>query len=450
MNDFDLGTKLEGFLQGSWTGAKRVQGIQGGAKAYVLSLVAEKSRRPILIIAPTTSDAENLYDDLGFFLGEERSLPPFRKRLHLFPSWEVLPFEKLSPHPDNVAGRLEGLYKLVEEHAPILIATPAALLQKVIPKEQFKQSYLYLVAGQELARESLLQHLVQWGFQNVPLVEERGDFSVRGGIVDIFSPGYARPLRLEFDGDRLESIREFSPANQRSERPQEEMFLLPMKEFSLKRFDLENVVRKLDQRAGELEIDRREKHSLLESLREGIPFPGIESLVPYFYPELVSIFSYLSPDTLIWLDGGDRVETEAERFGQLAWERYEKAKEERHLVPPVETLYLNEHEWRAALQPCAQVRGESLTIMAASEKAQESTLTVESFLTSDIRHETAPRGTDASLAPLVERLKGWQSEKVFFVAPTKGDAMRLRELLASYDLDVPMVEEPVPALLARG
>ena len=450
MSDFDLGAKLEHFLQGTWSGAKRVQGIQGGAKAYVLSLVAEKSRRPMLIIAPTTSDAENLYDDLGFFLGEERSLPPFRKRLHLFPSWEVLPFEKLSPHPDNLAARLEGLYKLVEEHAPILIATPAALLQKVIPKEQFKRSYLYLVAGQELARDSLLQHLVQWGFQNVPLVEERGDFSVRGGIVDIFSPGYARPLRLEFDGDRLESIREFSPANQRSEGPQEEMFLLPMKEFSLKRSDLESVVRKLDQRAGELEIDRREKHSLLESLREGIPFPGIESLVPYFYPELVSIFSYLSPETLIWLDGGDRVEVEAEKFGQLAWERYEKAAEERHLVPPVETLYLNEHQWRAALEPWTQVRGESLTIMATSEKAQQSTLTVESFLTSDIRHESVARGTDASLAPLVERLKGWQSERVFFVAPTKGDAMRLRELLASYDLDVPVVEGAAPALFARG
>jgi transcription-repair coupling factor (superfamily II helicase) len=449
MSDLDLSAKLERFLQGTWTGMKRVQGLQGGARAYVLSLVAEKSRRPILIIAPTASDAENLYDDLSFFLGEERSLPPFRRRLHLFPSWEVLPFEKLSPHPDNVAARLEGLYKPVEEQTPILIATPAALLQKVIPREQFKQSYLYLVAGQELAREMLLQHLVLWGFQNVPLVEERGDFSVRGGIVDIFPPGYGRPLRLEFDGDRLESIREFSPAHQRSERSQEEMLLLPMKEFSLKRFDLESVVRKLDQRAGELEMDRREKHNLLESLREGIPFAGIESLVPYFYAELVSLFSYLPPETLIWLDGGDRVEAEAGRFAQLAWERYEKAKEERHLVPPLETLYLNEHEWRAALQPYPQVRGESLMVMAASERAQESTLTVESFQTGDIRLETAFHGIDASLAPLVERLKE-QSERIFFVAPTKGDATRLRELMASYNMDLPVSAEPVRGLLASG
>ena len=82
-------------------------------------------------------------------------MPPFRRRLHLFPSWEILPFESLSPHPDNIAGRFEGLYKLIEESAPILISTPAALMQRVIPKDILKQSYLYLVAGQDLAREAV-------------------------------------------------------------------------------------------------------------------------------------------------------------------------------------------------------------------------------------------------------------------------------------------------------
>ncbi|HEX9145075.1 MAG TPA: hypothetical protein VGA09_12435, partial [Candidatus Binatia bacterium] len=139
MTDTSLNDRLGRFLQGSWTGAKRVQGLQGGARAFVLSLVAQNSRRPILIISPGSRDAENLYDDLAFFLSEERSLPPVLKRLHLFPSWEVLPFEKLSPHPDNLSGRLEGLYKLVEEPAPILIGTPAALMQKVIPREALKR-----------------------------------------------------------------------------------------------------------------------------------------------------------------------------------------------------------------------------------------------------------------------------------------------------------------------
>ena len=450
MTGTTLSDRLGRFLQGNWTGAKRVQGLQGGARAFVLSLVAQSSRRPILIITASARDAENLYDDLALFLGEAPSLPPVQKRLHLFPSWEVLPFEKLSPHPDSLAGRLEGLYKLIEEPAPVLIGTPAALMQKVIPKEALKRSYLYLVAGQEVSRDTLLEHLVQWGFQNVPLVEDRGDFAVRGGIIDVFSPGYRRPVRLELDGDRLESIREFSPASQRSERLLEELLLLPMKEFSLKRAGIESVLRSLDQRAAELEMDRREKKTLLESLREGIPFPGMELLVPYFYPQLVSFFSCLPRETLIWLDGAVRVEAEAERFGQLAWERNEKAKEERRLVPPAEALYLNEHEWGEALEPFSQVHGEALRVMASTEHAAQSTLNVESFLTGDIRHETLVRGKEATLAPFAERLKTWQGDWVFLVAPTRGDAGRLGELLSHYDFEIPVMDEPLGLLLARA
>ena len=441
-----LSDRLQRFLDGSWTGSKRIQGLQGGARALVLSLIAERIRRPMLIVAPGARDAENLYEDLNFFLGEEAA-EPLRSRVHLFPSWEVLPFENLSPHPENIAGRLEGLYKLVEEPAPILIASPAALMQRVIPKESLRRAYLYVVAGQELAREKLLEHLVEWGFQNVPLVEERGDFSVRGGILDVFSPGYGRPLRLEFEGDRLESIREFSPASQRSEQAQEEMLLLPMKEFSLKSSGIDEALRRLDQRALDLDVDRREKSGLIESLRAGIPFPGMEFLVPYFCTELAPIFSYLPRDTLIWLDGADRVEAEAERFGRLSWERNRSAEEEHRLVPPVEALYLNEHQWRDALAPFSVVHGESLTVLAASDEALARTLTVESYLTTDLRHETALHGKEASLTPLVDRLKTWQSEKVIFAAPTSADAGRLSELLAGYDVQARLGNRPVRDLL---
>ncbi len=441
-----LQDKLNRFLQGRWSGAKRVQGLQGGARAFVLSLVAAQSRRPLVIIAPSANEAEDLNDDLAFFLGEDRSLPPLRRRLHLLPSWEVLPFESLSPPAENIAARLEALYKIVEEPAPILIATPAALMQKVIGKEAFRNSYLYLVAGQNLAREALLDHLVQWGFQNVPLVEELGDFSVRGGIVDMYSPGYARPLRLEFDGDCLESVRQFNASSQRSEDPQEDALILPMKEFSAKRSGMDEILRALDKRAGELEMDRRERHHLMDSLREGIPFPGIEYLAPYFRPEMATIFSYLPPDTLLWLDGADRVEAESERFGRLVWQRGETAKEERRLVPEPGSLFLNEHEWRAALAPFSRVHGESLMVMAASQEAQASTLTLESFLTGDVRQDTAARTGEQSLLPLVERIKSWRSEKVVFVAPTKSDATRLRDLLAGYDLQLELAE--VPALAA--
>ncbi|HUR71212.1 MAG TPA: transcription-repair coupling factor [Candidatus Limnocylindrales bacterium] len=444
-----LSERLAQFLRGNWSASKRIQGIQGGARAYLIALAAAEIQRPVLVIAPSANHAENLYDDLAFFLGEERGLAPLRRRLHLFPSWEVLPFENLSPHPENIAGRLEGLYKLVEEPAPILIATPAALMQRVIPKEALKKSYLYIVAGQDLPRESLLDHLIHWGFQNVPLVEERGDFSVRGGIVDLYPPGYGRPIRLEFDNDRLESIREFNPANQRTETVQEELILLPMKEFALKRAGVDESIRRLEQRALELEVNRRERQALLESLREGIPVAGGEFLLPFFCPGLVPVTSYLPDNTLVWLDGADRIEAESERFAQHAWERNRLAIEEHRLVAPVEQLYLNEHEWRQALMPFSTVHGEALMLLTPAEKAQETTLNVESFLTTDLRQDPALHGKDVSLAPLVERLKSWSAEKVIFVAPTKGDAMRLRELLGGYQIDAALIEDGLPAVLER-
>ena len=108
-----LRDKLKRFVDANWSGAKRIQGLQGGARGLVLSWLAESQRRPLLVIAANSHEAEDLYDDLAFFLGEQRSLPPLSRRLHLLPSWEVLPFESLSPPAENVAARLEALYKII-------------------------------------------------------------------------------------------------------------------------------------------------------------------------------------------------------------------------------------------------------------------------------------------------------------------------------------------------
>jgi transcription-repair coupling factor (superfamily II helicase) len=418
---------------GRWTGEKRILGLQGGARAYLLSFIAQKRREPMLIVAPTTRDAEQLFLDLGFFLGEEQSTP-LEKRLHLFASWEILPFENLSPHPDSIAARLEGLYHLIEGRAPILVSTPAALMQRVIPKEALKRSYRYLVVGEEYERERLLEHLVGWGFQSVPLVGERGDFSVRGGIVDIFPPAYPQPVRIEFGGDMLESIREFDPATQRSKKEIQELLLLPMKEFSLRRNDIETIVREIDKRAADLELGRKEKSPLLESLREGISFAGMEFLVPYFYPALATVFSYLPPATLVWIDEVGHVDAETKRFEHLVREMAVRAQEQRRMAAPVETLYLNAGEWREGLDGFSRIATESLEIMSTGADLAD-TIVVKSHLNSDLHAEiAASQAKEPSLAPFVARLKAWQAETIFLVAPTRSEATRLKELMAHYDL----------------
>ena len=445
-----LEARLKPFLSPDWKGERSVHGLKGGARAFCLSRLAALGERPILAIAPTQREAENLFSDLAFFLGEDGSPGPLKKRIHLFPSWEVLPFERLSPHPDNVATRLEGLYHLLESRWPIWVSTPAALFQRVIPKEVFKESYLYLVAGQELRREGLVEHLVGWGFQRVPLVEERGDFSVRGAIVDLFPPAYSLPLRLEFDGDRLESIREFNPATQRSQSSEQELLVLPVREFSLgHNEEMGEIVRRIERRAEELELERKEKNSLVESLQQGVPFVGMELLVPYFYPGLSSVFAYLPSDTLVWLDQAARVEAEAERFAAQCRERSAKAKEEGRFIPPVENLYLSEEEWQEGLSLFPRVRTESLEVIPSHGEAAQALLVVKSYLNSDLRLEIlAGHARELSLKPLVQRLEDWKGERVFFVVPTPADATRLRELLAHYEVPIAQQETPFPLLLA--
>ena len=129
MPSTDLQAHLRGLLAAENRGEKKIYGLKGGARPYLLSLLAEYSGAPLLVISPTEREAENLYQDMAFFLGQGEERTPLETRLHLFPSWEILPFENLSPHPDNVAARLEGLYYLLCGKAPILVSTPAALVQ---------------------------------------------------------------------------------------------------------------------------------------------------------------------------------------------------------------------------------------------------------------------------------------------------------------------------------
>ncbi|HEY3305326.1 MAG TPA: transcription-repair coupling factor, partial [Candidatus Binatia bacterium] len=429
-----LSENIEPLIGGRWTGEKRLRGLQGGARAYLLARIAERRREPIVVIAPTAREAEQLFLDLGFFLGEEPAAAPLEKRLHLFPSWEILPFENLSPHPDSIAARLEGLYRLLEGQAPILVSTPAALMQKVIPKEALKRSYRYLVLGEDSAREGLLEHLAGWGYQNVPLVEERGDFSVRGGIVDIFPPDYSLPLRLEFGGDRLESIREFDPVTQRSKKELQELLILPMKEFSTRRNDIEAIAREIDKRAADLEMDRKDKNSLLESLREGVPFGGMEFFVPYFYPELSTVFSYLPTETMLWIDEPPHVSAEAARFEHLVEQMAARAKEQGRFAPPGERLYLTAKEWERALDPLARLASQSLDV-TPSQAEYTAAMVLNAYVNTDLHAEMASlQNKEPSLAPLLARIKEWEGERIFIVAPTRSEATRLKDLLAHYDL----------------
>jgi len=248
----------------------------------------------LLVIVPHLRDAETLLEDLRFFAKESEvsSFP--------FPEWETLPYDEIPPHPEIIRERVRALYSLLKGEEGVIVSSVKALMQKVLAPDDLRESVFFLSAGEETDRDRLIHFLKEGGYTSTRIVEERGDFSVRGAIIDIDTPLYEEPLRLEFDGDRIASIRRFETETQRS-LPQgmiENAILLPARDIS---------------------IDA--------------------SIQP-----LKTLFDYLNRDGILFVEEGDEVEKEAQAFSRLIEEHYQKALLKKGPVPPPETAYLRDEE----------------------------------------------------------------------------------------------------------
>jgi transcription-repair coupling factor (superfamily II helicase) len=425
----------------------RVQGLKGGGRAFFIWRFLTRSPRPALIVAPSAKVAEALVEDLRFFFGEEETAPPFQRRIHYFPAWDAAPFEDLSPTAETVAARIEGLFHLQQTKDPLVVTTPEALLLRVPPREQFARRMRYLVEAEDLDLEELAEQLNDWGFRRVALVEDRGDFSVRGGLLDIFPPAHPQPLRVELAGDTIESIREFDPVTQRSLEARPEFLILPVREFDAHEKGTRRALRAIEMRALDLEVDRQQRGQILEGLKTGALFPGVEFFLPYFYPSLDTFAAYLPEDTLVWLDGAGEVDAAVEgASAEVDRHAAERATEHRFFAP-VETLYLSPSEWRAALAQRPTIELEPLDVLAATDDARR--LSVRSLLTRDLKIERSASRHEVSFAPVARRVRDWADEghRVVVVAGTDSQAERLVRLFANHDVGIARAGERVASAL---
>jgi transcription-repair coupling factor (superfamily II helicase) len=432
----------------------RVQGLKGGARAYFIWRFLAQHPRPSLIVLPSAKAAEAFTADLRFFWREDENAQPFSRRIHYFPAWDVVPFEDLSPTPEVIAARIEGLYHLQQTKAPIIVTTADALLQRVPPRAHFSERLRYLVEGDEVDLDALAVQLDDWGYRRVPLVEDRGDFSVRGGILDIFPPAHPQPLRIELLGDVIESIREFEPVSQRSLDRQAEFLILPVREFGARGRSSRYALRAIEARAFELEIRRQERLQILEGLTNGLLFPGVEFFLPYFYTSLDTLAAYLPADTLLWLDGAGEVDAALEHASTEVDRRATERTAEHRFLPPVEQLYITPSEWRAAFTDRPTVELEPLDLLASEGDAQH--FSVHSFLTRDLKIEHTRTRKEASFAPVAARVRAWCEEghRVVLVVSTSQQAERLTRLLANHDVvaerDADTVAEALGATVPRS
>jgi len=181
----------------------RVEGLRGGARAFLIAEAHRAAPSPYVVLASSAAEAEALAIDLALFLGEDRTTPALLRRVQSFPAWDVPAFEPVSPPAAVVHDRMRTLFHLVHGRDPIVVTTPDACMQRLLPKAVVSAAMRYLVQGDEVDAEELAQHLIAWGYLRVPVVEDVGEFSVRGGLIDVFTPLDDEPFRLELDGDRI-------------------------------------------------------------------------------------------------------------------------------------------------------------------------------------------------------------------------------------------------------
>jgi transcription-repair coupling factor (superfamily II helicase) len=210
-------------------GGVEVVGPWGAAKTLLAVQTAEARGCPLLVVAPGRIEAEAIHDDLITFTGEDKCA--------LFPAWEVLPTDTMSPADDIVAERMNTLKRLATalERGEIMHAVfpVRSLLQYVIHAERLSRDSISLQAGQECDLDDLLERLIKMGYHREIMVERRGEISLRGGIFDIFPISSELPYRIEFFGDEIESIRRFEPETQRSIERLDEIQILPRSEKTL-------------------------------------------------------------------------------------------------------------------------------------------------------------------------------------------------------------------------
>lgn len=289
-----------------------LSGCPEGQDARVLVSVARElvpGDGVLVHVALDDTRVSTLSELLSFFAPDVKVLT--------FPAWDCLPYDRVSPHPDIAARRVAALVDLLaweeekKRYPRILLTTVNAATQRVMPQEILRGASLFAKAGTLLPRERLETFLQGGGYGRVQTVREAGEYAMRGSIVDLYPSGSDMPLRLDFFGDEVESVRIFDPVSQRSGAKVKDINLHPATEFFL---DQDSVARF---RSGYREAfgTVRNDDPLYEAVSEGRRYNGMDHWLPLFHEKMESLFDYV-PKRSVTMDH-HTVHARQERFTQI-------------------------------------------------------------------------------------------------------------------------------------
>ncbi|HLR83789.1 MAG TPA: transcription-repair coupling factor [Nocardioidaceae bacterium] len=390
--------------------------------------------RTVLVVTATQREAEDLTESLGDLVGEGR--------VAYYPAWETLPHERLSPRSDTVGMRLAVLRRLVHPGNPgdadgplsVVVAPVRSVLQPQV-KGLADLEPVVLRPDDEADLEDLTRRLAAAAYHRVDLVQKRGEFAVRGGIVDVFPPIEEHPLRIEFWGDTVDEIRHFAVADQRSMDKVDVAWAPPCRELLL--------TDEVRTRARRLAAEHPELAELFERLAEGHAVEGMESLAPVLTDEMELLVDLMPDDTTVLVCDPERVRTRAhdlvatsEEFLQASWAAAAAGGDAPIDLGPASYHTLAD----VRLHTLASGRAWwSTSPFVHDPEAQSSDDALESR---NLPYEATPmyRGdTEQALRDI----KAWTGDKrtVVLLTPGPGQAQRSVEILAEHDIPARLVDD---------
>ncbi len=392
-----------------------VSGLLGSSKALFLSLLMKKGTGNFCVLTSNQKMAEEIARDLGFFLKSrgERPFAPTGLSYNdinalQFPEKEIMPYDGVEPSSDVIGEQARILYNLIRnQEANILVLSLPALLSRVMPKGHLSSNTIKIKAGAaamkgleetELYRDDFIRCLIDMGYQQNEPVTGTGEFSIRGGIVDVFTPYLKNPVRLDFFGDTVETIKEFDIETQLSITENNEAILLPLKSS-------ENIA-------------------------------------------AVSILDYLSPDTIWLIDEPEDTVKQAKEYERKITEGFEEAKERAEDALEPEKIYITYDEASSIIKRNSLVELESLNIKADEDRIAFQISSIEGIGITSLKAVGTCHGMSLQekaedfFEILVNRLKALKEENnIIIVCPTKERAEKIQHLFIEYDLNVPLINE---------
>jgi len=408
------------------SGRRRVSGLTATARALYLPLMVRAFDAPALVLVSDNKAAEALQQALNATCDLTGALKC--EEVLRLPAHDVLPFENLSPHAEIQEQRASTLWKICSGHARVVIAPLEAACMRLFSRDYYAGLALELKRGEEYDTEMLLAHLLEVGYTRVDVVEMPGQVTLRGGIMDVYSPEMDRPVRLDFFGDEIESMRRFDPETQRSQSPVDEITLLPLTEtpFTSKLLGAVHARLVRGGTAGANLEGGEEPSELQSSVGEVSVFPGWEFFAPVA-GALSTILDLMGRGTRVFVEEPAMVKNQGERWWNKIEQRHDRSGIGSLVTP--EDIYVSPWHLDDLIR---QAPGVDIDQLGAVD-----ILDGDNSAMSEIAFATRPTMRfHGSIPAMVEQIRSlMQSDaRILIAAANQGEVERLASLLQEYQL----------------